>query len=160
MADKILRPITDVEIVEQMGENDTVLIEQGGEIKRAKGVAGGGSGGGSAGGDSVVVVANCQITGMNGTTATGTCELDANEIKALMDAGKVVSLYFTGMGKSCFITTQVLRDGEFHNVTGREYEMVPTTDGIVLIQCTTFNVNVDGSLEIVGERVRLNYIQE
>lgn len=41
MADKILRPITDVEIVEQMGENDTVLIEHGGEIKRAKGVAGG-----------------------------------------------------------------------------------------------------------------------
>lgn len=44
MADKILRPITDVEIVEQMGENDTVLIEHGGEIKRTKGVVGGGSG--------------------------------------------------------------------------------------------------------------------
>ena len=42
MADKILRPITDVEIVEKMGENDTVLIEHDGEIKRAKGVAGGG----------------------------------------------------------------------------------------------------------------------
>ena len=45
MADKILRPITDVEIVEQMTENDTVLIEQNGEIKRTKGVVGGGTGG-------------------------------------------------------------------------------------------------------------------
>ena len=45
MADKILRPITDVEIVEQMTENDTVLIERGGEIKRTKGVVGGGGGG-------------------------------------------------------------------------------------------------------------------
>lgn len=42
MADKIIRPITDVEIVEQMTENDTVLIEQNGEIKRTKGVVGGG----------------------------------------------------------------------------------------------------------------------
>ena len=42
MADKILRPITDVEIVEQMTENDTVLIEQNGAIKRTKGVVGGG----------------------------------------------------------------------------------------------------------------------
>ena len=41
MADKILRPITDVEIVEQMTENDTVLIEQNGAIKRTKGVVGG-----------------------------------------------------------------------------------------------------------------------
>ena len=54
MADKILRPITDVEIVEQMTENDTVLIEQNGEIKRAKGVAGGGSGG-SAGGKAYII---------------------------------------------------------------------------------------------------------
>lgn len=42
MADKILRPIVDVEIVEQMTENDTVLIEQNGEIKRTKGVIGSG----------------------------------------------------------------------------------------------------------------------
>ena len=41
MADKILRPIVDVEIVEQMTENDTVLIEQNGAIKRTKGVVGG-----------------------------------------------------------------------------------------------------------------------
>lgn len=44
MADKekLFRPITDVEIVAQMTENDTVLIEQGGEIKRTKGVVGSG----------------------------------------------------------------------------------------------------------------------
>ena len=44
MADKTFRPITDVEIVEQMTENDTVLIEQNGMIKRTKGVVGGGGG--------------------------------------------------------------------------------------------------------------------
>lgn len=36
------RKITDVEVVEQMTENDTILIEQNGEIKRTKGVVGGG----------------------------------------------------------------------------------------------------------------------
>lgn len=46
MADKekLFRSITDVEIVEQMTENDTVLIEQNGMIKRTKGVVGGGGG--------------------------------------------------------------------------------------------------------------------
>ena len=34
MADKTFRPITDVEVVEQMTENDTVLIERDGEAKR------------------------------------------------------------------------------------------------------------------------------
>lgn len=42
MSDKTFRPITDVEIVEQMTANDTVLIERNGMIKRTKGVVGGG----------------------------------------------------------------------------------------------------------------------
>ena len=53
MGDKTFRPITDVEIVEQMTENDTVLIEQNGMIKRTKGVVGGG---GSAGGGEKYVI--------------------------------------------------------------------------------------------------------
>lgn len=69
MADKILRPITDVEIVEQMTENDTVLIEHGGEIKRAKGVAGG-SGGGLD--DIFIVHVEAAIDAENGTVMIAT----------------------------------------------------------------------------------------
>lgn len=43
MSEKNFRPITDVEIVEQMTENDTILIEQNGMLKRTKGVVGGGN---------------------------------------------------------------------------------------------------------------------
>ena len=39
---KNFRPITDGEIIEEMTENDTVLIERNGEVKRTKGVIGGG----------------------------------------------------------------------------------------------------------------------
>ena len=39
MSDKTFRPITDLEIVEQMSENDTVLIERNGMLKRTKGVS-------------------------------------------------------------------------------------------------------------------------
>lgn len=39
MSDKTFRPITDLEIVEQMSDNDTVLIERNGMLKRTKGVS-------------------------------------------------------------------------------------------------------------------------
>lgn len=82
MADKILRAITDVEIVEQMTENDTVLIEQGGEIKRTKGVVGG-----SGGGKKYTLLAEASDDGVNFSIDVG-----FEELKEMIMAGEMPNI--------------------------------------------------------------------
>lgn len=107
-----------------------------------------GSGGGSAGGESVVIV-RITITSQNGNTVIGTCDMNATEIKALMEAGKVVYLYAPDFCVMCQLTTVVEQNGDFYSIRAKQLEM-HYSDGSVCLQETRFDVLLDGSVEVKG----------
>lgn len=112
------------------------------------------------GGESPVVVANCTITGVNGTTATGACDKTATEIRDLVSAGKVVYLHVNEANQLVPLVTPVTKNGEFYSMRGYQMNMNMLSDGTVLFVCTTVNVKVDGSVEIAGEQAYVNYVQQ
>lgn len=129
MADKILRPITDVEIVEQMTENDTVLIEQNGVIKRTKGVVGGG------GGKKYTLLVEAGDDGMNFSIDVG-----FEELKEMIMAGEMPDICIAAKNNGIVASVSIVY---FLSIPNESEIVLGSASGSDLIYFSDGTIEVD-----------------